>query len=852
MRKSLDFQKTILPHLLVALGFLALSFMYSAPIIEGKRLMQNDVIQHEGASKEARDYREEEGEVSLWTNSMFGGMPAYMIYMDYPWSLTTQLGWIIRDIFPSPANLIFLYLLGFYLMGLLLGFRMWTNILGAIAFAFASYNIINIEAGHISKAVAVAFAPPFMASVIITYRGKILIGSALAALFAALQLYANHVQITYYLIMALVILVLAEFVACLRNGSILGEKSDLRVFMKASGALALAAVLAVGSHTSRLWTTYEYSKQTIRGKSELSSNQQSTSGGLDRDYAFQWSYGQLETLTFLIPNAYGGASGGSLNEDSRTFEVLTRNNVPEGTALNFVSSLPLYWGNQPFTSGPAYLGAIICLLAIFGLFMSSSALRWWLLGISLLFTFLALGKNLGWFNYFVFDYVPLYNKFRAVTMILSVLQLFVVWLAVLGLESLAEQSLDKAKALKSFYYSLGLVGGICLIFFAIGSSFLSFKDTSVVGTQTNKLGEKVEITKHEQMVSQFSQMTGDAGFGNRIAQAIVQDRASLLRQDALRSLVYVLLAGGLIFAFLRYNLDFNYALAGLILLVSLDLLGVARRYLNNDDFEKSSKFEALFDRSPADRKILEDKSLNVRVLNTTRSPFQDAVTSYHHQSVGGYSAVKLRRYQELIDAHLAQNNQAVYNMLNTKYFIFAGQAGDLQAQENPEALGNAWFVKDFKIVKNADEEIAALDDFDPSQIAFVDQRFAEQLKGLNPQPKASDKIKLVKSAPNYLVYESETNSELLAIFSEIYYVNSGKSEWTAYIDGRAVPHLQANYVLRGLRVPAGKHKIEFKFDSPIYKMGIYIDLIASLALFLVLGIALWWGLVQNNEEGSEN
>jgi hypothetical protein len=818
MKNNSLWQK-LLPHFLIILGFVAVSLIYTSPILEGKKLVQNDMLQARGAAEELVKYNTETGKRAFWTNSMFSGMPAFMIAMDYPLSFTTQAGRLVINLTPYPANMIFLYLLGAYLMFIMLGYNRWLGVLGAIGYAFASYNIISIEAGHTSKIVALGFAPPFMGAAIMAYRGKWLIGSALAGLFAGLELYGNHVQITYYCVIALVIFVIFEFIR------LIIQKENLKPFFLATAGLAIAGALAIGSHASRLWVSYAYTNQTNRGPSELTINKQST-GGADRDYAFNWSYGVGETFTYIIPNfvAGGTGSGAQLTEDSKTGQIFKRNNIP----LNQLGSLPLYWGNQPFTSGPAYMGVIVVFLFLFSLFISKDPVKWWLLGIFVLFTMMAWGKNFAPLNYFLFDFAPLYNKFRAHTMIISLLQIFVVWGMVLGLQEFLKPEFDKKMALNALKISGGVLGGLLIIFAVLGGAVQDYK---------NQENDK-------NFVENVGKGNG-AELANELMRAIRADRASMQSADAWRSVIFLALGALALWLGLAGTVSKEYVILGLATLILLDLWVIDRRYLNNDNFIKKSQYEDMFEASETDRKILNDKDLHFRVYKLDQNVFNDALTSFHHKSVGGYHGAKLRRYQDLIENQLGKNNRAVINMLNTKYYLGPSESGELIAQVNEEALGNAWLVENYQIVKNADAEMKALDKFDPKKTAFIDQRFANQLNNLKIQADKNARIKLTAYTPDNLVYESEASSPQLAIFSDIYYVDAGKIYWQAYLDGKPVPHLRANFVLRGMVIPAGKHKIEFKFEVPVYQQGEWISLICSILLFSGLGIAVY--LNQKNE-----
>ncbi|MCU0448036.1 MAG: YfhO family protein [Microscillaceae bacterium] len=811
MKKTSLWQQ-LLPHFLIIVGFIVVSLIYTSPIMEGKKLFQNDMIQARGAAEELVKYQTETGKRAFWTNSMFGGMPAFMIAMDYPLSFTTHTGRLVVNLTPYPANMIFIYMLGAYLMFLMLGYHRWLGVLGAIGYAFASYSIINIEAGHTSKVIALGFAPPFIGAVVLAYRGKWLLGSALAGLFAGLQLYGNHVQITYYCVIALVLFVIVEFIR------LLIKKENLKPFLLATVGLAIAGALAAGSHASRLWVSYAYTNQTNRGPSELTNNKQST-GGADRDYAFSWSYGVGETFTYIVPNFVGSGSGSGalLDADSKSGQIFQRNNIP----INQLASLPFYWGNQPFTSGPAYLGVIVVFLFLFSLFMSKDPIKWWILGIFVLFTMIAWGKNFAALNYFLFDSAPLYNKFRAHTMIISLLQIFVVWGMVLGLQEFFKPDFDKKNALNALKISVGALGGLLLFFAVLGGATQDYKNAE----------------KDKMFVDNVGKGNG-AELANELMRAIRADRATMQSNDAWRSFVFLALAALVLWLGLAGTIAKEYVIAGLGFLILIDLWVIDRRYLNNDNFKKKSEYENIFEASDIDRKVLSDKDLHYRVFRYG-DPFNDAITSFHHRSIGGYHGAKLRRYQDLIENQLAKNNRAVVNMLNVKYELGANQEGQEIAQVNEQALGNVWLVEEYQIVKNADAEIKAMDKFDPKKTAFIDQRFANQLNNLKIQPDKNAKIKLSSYSPDYLVYESEASSPQLAVFSEIYYVDSNKIYWQAYLDGKPVSHLRANFALRGMVIPAGKHKIEFKFEVPIYHQGEWISLICSILLFGGLAAAVY-------------
>lgn len=797
------------------LGFVLLTFVYASPLLQGKRLAQHDSVQAKAAAQEVQDYRAKTGKQALWTNSIFGGMPAYLIASDYPNSLSTHLGRLFLGISPEPANLILLYLIGFYILMMVLGVEVWLAFLGSVAFAFCSYNFISIEAGHVSKVIAIAYAPAIIAGVILCYRGRYLAGAALTALFLGLQIYGSHPQITYYTFLALGFYGIFELVWAIRA-------NRLKQFVLASAVLVGAGLVAAGSHASRLWTTYEYSRETTRGKSELTLSADTTqtaaskpTEGLGKDYAFQWSYGIGETFTFLIPNFYGGSTYGSLGASSNTFKTLTEVGASPAEARQFTAQMPLYWGDQPMTGGPAYAGAIVCFLFVLGMFVVRHPIKWWALVVAVFFTVLAWGSNFAAFNYFMFDYFPLYNKFRAVTMLLNLVQVFMVMVGILGLQEIVSGNW-KFDALKQpLLRSVAITGGLCLLFVLAGSLFFNFS------------GQSDE---------RFFGQLGNADIANRLIASIRDDRASLLRTDAFRSLVFILLAAALVWFYAKKKIKPVVLYAGLTALVVIDMFAVDKRYFNNEDFKKPSESALSFAPTPVDEQILQDKDPNYRVFYVPS--WYEASPAYFHKLVGGYHGARMSRYEELFNFQISRNNMAVLNMLNARYFIIPSkEGGELTVQRNPGAMGNAWFVDSYRVVANANEEMKALDNFDPQQVAFVDRRFEDQLKGFQPQPDSTAQIRLTAYAPDQLTYESNAQTEQLAVFSENYY--NGNTDWQAYIDGKPAPHLRANYVLRAMRVPAGKHTIEFKFEPKSYYQGETLALICSILLAGLLVAAVF-------------
>ena len=810
-QKAFDFRK-MLPYATAIVVFLLIIIIYFYPVLEGKKFDSSDVTHFQGMAKEIIDYREKTGEEILWTNSMFVGMPAFQISMNYANNLMKYVHRIIRLGYQLPVGMVIIYLLGFYFLLMTLKVNPWLSIAGAIAFAFSSYFFIIFEPGHTSKAYAIGFMAPVLASIILTYRGKYLQGAILTAFFLSLEITSNHPQITYYLLIMVVIYGLVELINHYRQKQMAG-------FMKASGVLVLAALLAVLTNTSILWSTYEYSKASIRGKTELTSDMANRTSGLDKDYATNWSYGIPETMTLLIPNFNGGSSQGSLSKNSETYKELTRNRVPNADKL--IKALPLYWGTQPSTSGPVYVGALVFFLFIFSIFYLKGPLKWWGLAVTVLSIMLSWGKNFMPLTNFFLDYFPMYNKFRAVTMILVMAELTMPLLAFIALEQFLRK-INIVPAIKQLKISLYIVGGLLLLFILFAGSLFSFSG------------------KNDALM----------GLPDWLLPAIQADRLKLFRTDAIRSLIFILLTFGLLWAFAKGKLKLTYVLIIIPLLVLADMWPVNKRYINDDDFVKKSLADNPYQPSKADLAILKDTDPSYRVYNFGESFDGSARTSYFHKNIGGYHGAKIRRYQEIVDHCLITERQkladafsgeaispeealrksSVFNMLNTRYYIFNPNAEPL---ENPYALGNAWFVKGYQIVGNADAEIAALADFRPDSIAIVDKRFEGYLKDFTSSASAGSTIELRSYSPNRLLYQYSAKSDELAVFSEVYYTPG----WNAYIDGKKMPHFRADYLLRAMVVPAGDHQVEFRFEPRSFYTGEKVSFGASL-LIILLTVAL--------------
>jgi hypothetical protein len=783
-----QFIRKAYPHALATILFLAIAYAYFSPQLEGKKLETTDVANFKGTSKELRDYREEHNEEALWTNRLFGGMPAYLISVKLENNLFLYINKALQ-IGSRPASYLFVCLLSFYLALLIFGVNPWLSMAGAIAFGFSSYFFIILGAGHMTKAMAIAYMPPIIAGVYYTYRKKMWLGAAITGLFLGLQLKAFHPQITYYTAITIIIFIIFEAVRTRKT-------MEIVPFLKKSFLLLAIAILVLGSDLTKLWMTYEYGDYSMRGKSELTDHQENKSkGGLDREYITAWSYGIDETLTVLIPNFMGGSSHGSLDENSETYKLLEPSYGAQTNKV--VKQLPLYFGDQPFTSGPVYFGAVVMLLFVLGLFILKGQIKWWIIVSTLLALMLSWGHNMMWFTNLFIDYFPIYDKFRTVSMTLVIPQFAVPLMAMLAIKQVIEGKIQKQDLFKGLKYSFIITGGIALVF------------TIFPGLLTN-----------------FSAASDQQSLGNeQLIAAIENDRMALLRADAFRSFIFISLAAGVLLLYSTEKLKQKYLIAALGVLFIADMWPINKRYINDDNFARERKVNQPFTPTTADRQIMQDDSY-YRVYNTTARLDQDARTSYFHNSLGGYHGAKMQRYQDLVDRHISQGNKQVINMLNTKYFI-VNQDNKPMAQQNPGALGNAWFVSQVETVPNADEEIAALKNFDAAKTAIVDERFIDNISTSYNNDSLAQ-IKLTKYDPKRMEYRTKTSTKQLAVFSEIFYPEG----WQATIDGEPAKHVRVNYILRALEVPAGEHSIVFEFKPKSYYTGRQIALVSSLILLL--------------------
>jgi hypothetical protein len=796
-------------HLIVIAIFFALVFFYFSPVWQGKALSQHDVVQAMGSQKELFDFKAQDGKAPQWTNSMFGGMPTYQIWYHHTYNVATYISNGIKAIFPLPADIILIYLLGGYFLLSVLRLKPWLAAVGAIAITFSSYNFIYIEAGHVNKAYAIAYLAPIIGAVIMCYRGNKFWGSILLALFLALEIRTNHVQMTYYLFIALLVYVGFELYYAIRD-------KKLPEFAKNTAVQIGAVVVAVAVNATVLFPTYEYSKLTTRGKANISKTEDgNTTGGLDKEYAYAWSQGIGENLTFIIPNAYGGKSNGVLDEKSNSYKYLTSIGIPANQALPFTQYLPTYWGEKSFTSGPWYFGVGVFALFILGLFIVKDRLKWWILAATVLTLLLSFGKHFTLISDLFFDYFPMYNKFRAVESILIIPSILIPLLAVLAVHELITRKDEIIDLDKKVLYSFGAVAAVCLIV-AVMPSILDLKNS-----------------EHQNFVAMLGQQTGDAGMANQLADALVKDRADLASADAWRSFFIVVLVFAFVFAFIKKKLSATALIVVIGVVTLVDLWTVDKRYLNNDTFVDKSSLNRPIEEREVDQLVKIDKDPSYRVLDLTTNPFSDAKASYFHKSLGGYHAAKLMRFQEILEHQFnGAINEDVLDMFNVRYLITKDPQNNVdRIQRRSTAAGNAWFVDKVTFVKDNNQEMQAINSFDPSKEAFVHEEFKGKIDEKRLRLANNATIKLTSYHPDKMEYEYSAPNDVFAVFSEVYYDKG----WKAYVDGEEVPILRADYILRALQLPGGNHKVEFVFDPPIVKVSNIISLIGSIVL--VLGLA---------------
>ncbi len=801
--------KKILPYIIAILTFTIVSLAYFSPVLEGKQLSQSDINQFKGSSKEIVEHRTAFDEEPYWTNRTFGGMPAYQVSAYYPHNYIKKLDNLLRFL-PRPADYLFLYFLSFFVLLMVLKIEWKLAILGALAFGFSTYLIIIFIPGHNAKAHAIGYMPMVLAGILLVFKRNYLLGFVLTALAMAFEISASHPQMTYYLLFMVLILGVVYLIDAIK------EKT-LTHFVKSVLILTGAVILGVGVNSTSLLATKEYASESTRSKSELTinpdgSSKQEITSGLSNEYITQYSIEIPETFNVMIPRFYGGGSGENLGKDSETYKLL-KGKIGRTQAKDFSEHAPTYWGEQIIVEAPAYIGAVLIFLFVLGLFLVKGALKKWLLAAFIFSILLSWGRHFSILTNFFIDYVPLYNKFRAVSSIQVIAELAVPLLAILALHQFLNGKHEKEEKLKYLKYSLYGVGGLALLFTLFGTSLFDFESFRDAGL--------------EQQIPGFS-------------DAITSDRKSIFFTDSVRTLILILISTGLLWAFIKEKINATIVTVGFTVLILFDLVSVDRRYVNTDNFVSARQQKTAFRATPVDEEILKDTS-HYRVANFSVNPMNDGSTSYFHNSIGGYNAAKPRRYQELFDYQIAKNNIEVLNMLNTKYIIFPDDQGKNRIQINVEANGNAWFVNEVKFVESADEEITALDSLNTKNTVIVNTTFKDQLNGYTFQQDSTATISLTRYKANEIAYTSKTSLEQLAVFSEMYYENG----WNAYVDGALTPHIRANYVLRALKIPAGEHEIVFKFEPTVIKTGNTITL-TSYALLLL--IPLGWFFIEKRKK----
>lgn len=783
--------KDFLPHFLVVIGFIVVSLLYFSPVLSGKMIYQNDIKLYEGMAKQQNDHRLATGEETYWTNSSYGGMPTYQMGAKFPHDYMDKLDKLIRFL-PRPADYLFLYLLSFYILMLVMKVPWKFAVIGALAFGLSTYLIIIIGVGHNSKAHAIAYFPLVLSGIILTFQKRYVWGFILTAVAMGLEVQANHYQMTYYLGLAVIVLGIAYLIDAYK-------KKELPHFFKCIGVLLIAVTLGLATNATTLLSTAEYAKTSIRGEKLLKDPAafgEELGSGLDYEYITEYSYGKLESLNLLVPKLMGAGRISDLGNDSAFYKKLLELGVPASEAKFYVNR-PLYWGEQPFVEAPPYLGITVVFLALLGLLLVKGRLRWWLLGGIILSLLLSWGKNFEGLTRFFIDYIPFYNKFRAVSSIQAILELLIPIAAVFGLYRFFNDREDPKERLKKLLIASGILGGLCLLFYLFGGSLFDLRSSA-----------EEEMARNQ----------GD------ILDAIKEDRLSVLKSDSLRSLLFIIGVAGILWATFKKKLSENIAIVVIGVFIMIDLVGVDRRSVNEDNFISEREYRQSFEATPVDEGILKDDGY-FRVLDNFRG-FNNSHTSYFFNSLNGYSAVRPQRMEDIYDK-IISGKIGVLNMLNVKYIIQDNE-GNMFANRNPYANGPAWFVDEIQLLPDYNSVYDALDIIDTKKIAVLRDVYKEELNGFAPKKDSLASVQLVTASPNKMEYTATNTSDGFVVFSEAYYKNG----WVATIDGVEASIFEADYMLRGLRVPQGTHKIQFTFDPPVVKKGGMIMLISFIILIL--------------------
>lgn len=808
--------KKFLPHLVVLFLFVGVSLTYFSPVMEGKVIYQSDIVQYIGMANQQKEYAHQHDEETYWTNAAFGGMPTYQLGALYAHNYIKKLDQSLRFL-PRPADYLFLYFIGIYILLLVLKADYRLAFLGAMAFGFSTYLIIILGVGHNAKAHAVAYMPLVLSGILLGFQRKYILSFVVTGLGMGLHLVANHFQMTYYLLLLVLCLGVVYLFQAVKD-------QTLPQFFKAIGISAAAVIFALGMNATNILATQEYTKESTRGASELTLSKDGVSragkSGLDYDYITEYSYGKLESFNLLIPRLMGGGSSESLPDDSQTVQFLISEGVPKIQAEQFSRQLPVYWGDQPIVAAPAYVGAIVLFLAVLSLFLVKGVRRKWLVAGFLLSLFLSWGKNFSLLTDFFIAYVPMYNKFRAVSSIQVLLELILPVMAVLGLqEFFFNKKHTEEERQKSLLYSTGIIGGVLLLFVVFKNTLLSF-----ASPMDNYLIQEI---------------------GPDLVSTIREDRAALMMSDTWRSLILVLLTAAVLFLYLKKQTKATWVTAIICVLVLIDLVGVDKRYVNKDDFVPASAMSSPYQKDGADMEILKDAD-HFKVFDVTRSTFNSTHASYFHNSIGGYHAAKPKRMQDIYDFYLRDDNHmGILNMLNTKYIIVSQENSGAIAQRNPFANGNAWLVEDLIYVKDGDTEIRALDTLKNKKYAVA----LEEFKGeVEPRMQWDNRdadayIDLISHKSDELVYTYHSNSPQVAVFSEQYYPYG----WKVYVDDRPADFFKVNYLLRGMQLDKGEHEIRFVFEPQVIKTGTSISLASSL-LFVLASLGLGFSYYRKNKE----
>lgn len=795
-----------LPHFIVLVLFVIISLAYFSPILQGKKIFQSDIVQYTGMAKQQNDFRKSTGKETYWTNAAFGGMPTYQLGAKYPHNYIKKLDLTLRFL-PRPADYLFLYFIGMYILFLVLKLDYKLAFVGALAFGFSTYLIIILGVGHNAKAHAIAYMPLVLSGILLALRGNYLKGFILTTIAMALELVANHFQMTYYLLLVVLVIGLVYLIDSYKN-------KKLPIFFKGLAVLVVAVIFAIGLNATNILATKEYADTSTRGKSELTINSDGSSKeankGLDYDYITEYSYGKLESFNLFIPRFMGGGSSEPLPDNPKSMNAIMQLGASPQEANQILNQVPMYWGDQPIVAAPAYIGAIIIFLAILALFLIKGKLKWWLVTGIILSLLLSWGKNFSILTDFFIEYIPLYNKFRAVSSIQVLLELLMPILAVLGLQQfLFNSSIAFEKKKKILLYATAISAGTAVVFILFKSILFDFSSP---------------------YDSYFIK-----DLGPDFVDAMKDDRMTLFNNDAIRSLILIVLSAGVLWFFLKAKLKQETTIAIFALLILIDLVGVDRRYVNSDDFVVARVMTHPFQENFADKEILKDTDY-FRVYDVASSPFNSGRASFYHNALGGYHAAKPARIQDIDNFYLSKGDIGILNMMNVRYIITEGKSGKKIPQRNPYSNGPAWFVENVMIAENTNEELLLLDSLDTKRTAIIHQEFSQKLPLENIERDSTATISLKSHAPNYLVYESSTVSPQLALFSEAYYSKG----WNAYIDGQPVTHFRANYLLRAMKIPEGNHTIEYKFEPEVVAIGSKISLATSALFLLVLLGAIFY------------